>query len=533
MNTIPFPSFPGRAKRGGVAVWLLMSVGAVALLAFLAASLRRAPSSSGKKEALTVFCAAGLKPAIEQIALDYERLHGTRVHLQYGGSGLLLNSLKAAGTNSAAGDLYIPADESYAGLAARDGLVREVLALARQKPVLAVAAGNPKGIKGLDDLLREDVRVGLANPEAASVGALSQRLLEGAGLWDRLAGRAAVMKPTVNDLASDLKLGTVDTAILWDSTVASFGGMEAVPVELFAKHPMTVSACVLAGCAQPSRALHFARYMAAPETGGPFWRQKGFEAGAGDKWADSPKLVLFSGAVNRRGIEGALKDFCAREGVEISTTYNGCGILCASMQTMLKADNAQLPDAYYACDICFVPPVAELFPEAVLLTETRIVIAVAKGNPKAVQSLADLARPGLRVGIGHMQQSTLGFMTSRLLEVTNLDKAVRKNVVSEQPTADILATQLITGSLDAAILYTVNVQQQSDKVDTIPIDHAGARAVQPFAVSSKTPFPAVARRLLKFLEARRADFERAGFTWVHDGAPLQSAGLRSDIEGAR
>lgn len=61
--------------------------------------------------------------------------------------------------------------------------------------------------------------------------------------------------------------------------------------------------------------------------------------------------------------------------------------------------NPKFPDVYYACDVCFVPPVAEQFPEAVLLTETAIVIAVPEGNPAGIKTLSDLARGGLRVGL--------------------------------------------------------------------------------------------------------------------------------------
>ena len=60
------------------------------------------------------------------------------------------------------------------------------------------------------------------------------------------------------------------------------------------------------------------------------------------------------------------------------------------MKTMGDSSNPKFPDAYYACDVCFVPPVAQQFPEAVMLTETDIVIAVPKGNP---QEHPDARRP--------------------------------------------------------------------------------------------------------------------------------------------
>jgi accessory colonization factor AcfC len=119
----------------------------------------------------------------------------------------------------------------------------------------------------------------------------------------------------------------------------------------------------------------------------------------GDQWALRPDLILYSGGVNRPAIEKVLQKFATREGISVTTTYNGCGILCAAMKTMGDSSNPKFPDVYYACDVCFVPPVAEQFPEAVMLTEAEIVIAVPKGNPQNIRTLADLARPGLRVGL--------------------------------------------------------------------------------------------------------------------------------------
>mgnify|MGYP000703379158 CR=1 FL=1 len=47
------------------------------------------------------------------------------------------------------------------------------------------------------------------------------------------------------------------------------------------------------------------------------------------------------------------------------------------MKTMGDSSNPHFPDAYYACDLCFVPPVADVFPEAVILTQTDIGIVVS------------------------------------------------------------------------------------------------------------------------------------------------------------
>jgi len=470
-------------------------------------------------ETLIVYCAAGLKKPVEAVAQQYRTETGTEVQLQYGGTGTLLANLRVAQK----GDLFIAADDGTLADARKLGLTREVIPLARQHPVIAVAAGNPKGIKTLADLLRPDVRVALANPEAASVGRALKAAL--GTNYAALADHATVTKLTVMDLATDLKLGAVDAAVVWDSTVKVVPPLEAVEVPELSAHVDNASVAVLSFAAKPAAALRFARYLAAPEKGAGIFQRDGYTPVPGDKWAAKPELILYSGGVNRPAVESLLHEFAEREGADITTVFNGCGILCASMKAMAQTANPKFPDAYYACDLCFVPPVAKYFPEAVVLTETDIGLVVQKGNPHGIHALADLAQPNLRVGICNAQQSTLGFITRGLLRSVNVETNVRKNVVVEVPTADFLINQLRAGGLDAAIVYKVNAAPQSAHLDYLPLDHPGAKALQPFSVRADSPQHELATRLLDFLRSKQAHFQDAGFRW-RDDKPIKSSDIK-------
>ncbi len=479
--------------------------------------LQRDPASVPGREPLIVYCAAGLKKPVEAIAEQYRRETGVEVQLQFGGTGSLLSAIRVARR----GDLFIAADDGALADARKADAIRESIPLVRQHPVIAVRAGNPKSIRALGDLLRADVRVALTNPEATSIGRVTKAAL-GTG-YDVLAAHATVMKPTVTDIASDLTLGAVDAAIVWDATVPQFVGLAAVEVPELSARIENATAAVLASCTQSAGALRFARYLAAPEKGGVIFQKQGFQLAGGDRWADRPVLTLYSGGVNRPAIELLLREFSDREGAEITTVFNGCGVLCATMKTMGDASAPNFPDAYYACDLCFVPPVAEYFPEAVLLTETEIGIVVRAGNPRNVRTLAELAQPGLRVGLCNAEQATLGYMTQGMLRSVGLLDTVRKNVVVEVPTADFLITQMRAGGLDAAIVYRVNAQTQTGHLDFIVIDHPGAKAVQPFALRAGSPQRQLAGRLLDYFKAHRGHFEAAGFRWRGDEPAIRSS----------
>ena len=497
---------------------LLLTI--AALLAALALLQRKGTTSSSTATALTVYCAAGLKQPVEAIAAKYRAEFGVEVQLQYGPTGALISNLRVAKR----GDLFIAADDGSIADARKFELVREVLPLVRQHPVIAVRAGNPKNIRALADLLRDDVKLALTNPDAASISRVSKAAL--GDTWAKLAARATVTKPTVTEIAADLSLGTVDAAILWDATVPQFKGLVAVEVPELKDRVENASAAVLAFCPQPAAALKFARYLAAPEQGGAVFQSHGFQLADGDKWAEKPELILYSGGVNRLAIEKLLKQFADREGVNVTTVFNGCGVLCATMKTMDSATSPRFPDAYYACDLCFVPPVAAQFPEAFLLTETEIGIVVRKGNPKNVKTLADLAQPGLKLGLCNAEQSTLGFMTRGMLKQTGLLDSVRKNVVVEVPTADFLINQMRAGGLEAAVVYRVNAAPQAEHLEFFPIKHEGAKAIQPFAVRERSPNRQLARRLLDLLKANRGEFEAAGFQWRGNEPALKSKDIK-------
>jgi molybdate transport system substrate-binding protein len=406
---------------------------ALALSAVVLFHRGNAPSTT--QGTLTVYCAASLKKPVEAIAEQYRKEFGIEVSLQYGNTGSMLSALRVAKK----GDLFITADDAALADARKFDAIREVIPLVQQRPLIAVRAGNPKAVHSLADLRRADVRVALADPQAAAISRSVRTALGPA--WTALVEHAAVTKPTVTEVAADLSLGAVDAAILWDSTVPQFKGLEAIDVPELSSHPENASAAVLAACPQPAAALRFARYLSAPEKGGAIFERLGFKPSNGDRWAQKPELILYSGGVNRPAIEKLLRQFADHEGITITTVFNGCGILCATMKTMEDASSPKFPDAYYACDLCFVPPVAEQFPEAVMLTETDIGIVVKKDNPRRVHTLADLAQPGLRVGLCNAEQATLGYMTRGILRSSGLLDSVQKNVAVEVPTADFLISQ--------------------------------------------------------------------------------------------
>ncbi len=484
---------------------LAVAGGLVALLLWQSRS--SLPAKVAMEKPLLVFCAAGIKPPVEAVAREYEQAFGVRVQLQYGGSGTLLSNLRVAD----AGDLFLAADESYMKSAREFGLLAETVPLARLRPVIAVTKGNPKNIHTLEDLQRPEVRVAMANPDAASIGRTVRALLQQAGQWTGLEKHVTVFKPTVNDVANDVKLAAVDAGIVWDATARQYPELESVPVPLFDQATETISIGVLKHSAHPAAALRFARYLGARDQGLKQFAKFHYEPVAGDDWAEHPEIVLFSGAMLRPGLEKTLKEFEVREGCRFTTVYNGCGVLVAQMRA------GQRPDAYFSCDTSFMNSVADLYLDPVDVVDNQLMIIVAKGNPKGIQTVRDLTKPGLRVGLPHHEKSAMGNIAWKMLMQMNVYDALTPNLSVESPTGDFLVNQIRTGSLDAIIACRSNWMGVREHLDAVPIDHPLARMTQPYAVGRNTRYPHLLSRLQDALTtaASRERFEAEGFGWRH------------------
>ena len=484
---------------------MMASVVLLGLLTALLWATSSRPKDAQGSRPLLVYCAAGLKVPMEVVAREYEAEFGIPVQIQFGGSGTLLNNLKV----SQRGDLFVSADSSFVDIGRSNHLLAEVIPLARLSPVVVFARSNPKGIGSVKDLFQTGVRVSLAHPESTAIGSLVRRALVHSGQWASLSSKATVFKPTVNDVANDVKLGSVDAGIVWDATASQYPELESMSGPEWNGYSSEVSVCVLRSCDQPSAALRFARYMSARDRGLKAFAKDGFRVVEGDFWVPHPELLLYSGAVNRSAIEPTLQEFEQREGVSVTRVYNGCGILTAQIRS------GQKPDAYFACDVSFMESVSREFRPAISLSETPLVLLVQKGNPGKIQALTDLSRAGLRVGLANEQQSALGTLTARLLRKLGNYDAVMQRVVVQAPTGDLLVNQMRSGALDVALVYAANASAVRESLDVVQLREAGALAIQPYAVGQNTRHAQLMERLLVALQSDRSRerFEQWGFRW--------------------
>ncbi len=240
---------------------------------------------SGSADALVIYCAAGAQRPMARIAREYEKAYGVSIQLQYGGSGTLLSNLKL--TDRA--DLFLAADRSYIERARNWNLVVDEFPVVNQRAVVAVQKGNPLQIHFLEDLRRPDLRLSLGNPDAASIGKLTQIILQEANLWTEVrksVQRRGVFKPMVTDLANDVRIGAVDVAVVWDNVVAQYPDLEAVHMPEFDARVEQITVALMKSSTDPQAARRFILYLTASNRGLLMFSEAGYDAVDGVQWVE-------------------------------------------------------------------------------------------------------------------------------------------------------------------------------------------------------------------------------------------------------
>jgi len=186
---------------------------AVIIPVLLAALLSPAVSCSGEPSALSVFAAAGAKPAIDEICRQFQDACGIRVEVTYGGGGEVLSQM----TLAKSGDLYIAPEQSFMEKAVEIQAIDPdtVVSVAYMIPVITVPKGNPVNIQTLADLARPGIEVAVTRPETTLLGKYAPEIFAKAGLSEEIGNNIVTEAARPDNLLTMLIMGQVDAGILW------------------------------------------------------------------------------------------------------------------------------------------------------------------------------------------------------------------------------------------------------------------------------------------------------------------------------
>jgi len=170
-------------------------------------------SDAAAKE-LLLYCGAGIRPPVEQMVEAFERQHGVKVVTDYAGSEVLISKIKL----TRRGDLYMPGDKHYVEQAAQEGMILSQRSVCYFVPTILVQKGNPKDIRGLQDLLRPGLKLGFGDAKACAIGRKTKQILAKNNIaWGDIEKNLVFQSLTVNELGLQIQAGSLDAVIVWDA----------------------------------------------------------------------------------------------------------------------------------------------------------------------------------------------------------------------------------------------------------------------------------------------------------------------------
>ena len=194
-----------------------------------------------------------------------------------------------------------------------------------------------------------------------------------------------------------------------------------------------------------------------------------FAAMPGGK-GESDILVLCGGSM-RAAMEEIVEKYRAVSDDSVVPSYGSSGSLAAQIKLTREGD-------VFVCHDPWIVWAEErgLVGDWRTVARLEVVIAVPEGNPEGIRSLDDLARPGLRLGLGSPDHSTSGIITKEILKRHDKGEAIRKNAF-ESRVHGKRSTDLSLGLLDAAIIWNAVAHTFRDKLDAVPVESRYVDAV--------------------------------------------------------
>jgi len=232
--------------------------------------------------------------------------------------------------------------------------------------------------------------------------------------------------------------------------------------------------------------------------------------------ASSGSLMIFAGAASKPPTEEVAKIYKQKKGVGVQVTFGGSGFVLSQMKLARKGD------VYFPGSSDFMEKAKRdglVFPATEKIVAYLIpAITARKGNPRGIQALKDLLKPGLRLAIADPESVCVGAYAVEVVE-KNLDPEeralFRKNLVATVESCEKTANIISLKGVDAVIGWEVFRSWDPGRIETILLKPQEVPRVGyiPAVVSRFTGDRLLAEEFVNFLISpeSKAVFKRHGY----------------------
>jgi len=215
----------------------------------------------------------------------------------------------------------------------------------------------------------------------------------------------------------------------------------------------------------------------------------------------STRLMVHAGAGIRPPLDDLGELFEKKTGTRVDYNYKGSGCLLADICFSQKGDGYIPGELFYV----------EQAKARGMITKSRVVasmstvVIVQKGNPKGIEGLKDLTRPGLRVGLGDPEAVAVGRAANESLVKAGILKRVRRNVVMQALNVVELGIGVKLNHLDAAIVWDATAHLFEGDVERLDLPAEWqVHSPIPVAVLKFAEQPKEAEAFMNFLASEEA-----------------------------
>ena len=207
---------------------------------------------------VTVFAAASLSDALQDISRSYQEASGDRILFNFGGSSTLARQI----LEGARADLFFSADEEKMDQLEKKELIQKGSRRSILSNALVIVAPD-SSLKSPAEL-RKTKRIAIAEPDSVPAGIYARKYLERVGLWAELKDR---MVPTENVSAAlaAVESGNADAAIVYKTDAAMSKKVKiAYEVPLSDAPKISYPLALLADARAPRAAQDFWTHVQTP-----------------------------------------------------------------------------------------------------------------------------------------------------------------------------------------------------------------------------------------------------------------------------
>jgi len=225
------------------------------------------------------------------------------------------------------------------------------------------------------------------------------------------------------------------------------------------------------------------------------------------------ELSIFAAAGAKATIDEVFQEFEEQCGIRVGVTYGGGGEVLSQIILSKSGDIYIAPEQRFmekavaegAVDAQTVSSIAYMIP----------VIGLQKGNPKHINTLADLAKPGIRVAITRPETTLLGKYAPKIFQKAGLTDAIGQNIVTHATNPDALLTMLVLDQIDAGIIWHFYATLASNEIEAIflPVEQLTGIAEMQIAVSVYSQNPETAQMFVDFIASAEGNavFKEHGY----------------------